>query len=159
MCFYCVRFGVRTAGIQMDWRGACRWTRTGRLTTSTPMSRARIWNRSSSRLWARVLRIASFYSDLNRSWRTLLTAAGLWWTGLHLQLKFIIYTHAEQFSAVIRFLVYYRVPPRSWKLMEFSKTIFQAWKLMENRDAKSNLKIVCHIQEFNFSVKYRGTTS
>jgi len=43
--------------------------------------------------------------------------------------------------------------------MEFSKTIFQAWKLMENRDAKSNLKIVCHIQEFNFSVKYRGTTS
>ena len=25
-----------------------------------------------------------------------------------------------------------RVPPWSWKVMEFRKTIFQAWKVMEN---------------------------
>jgi len=28
--------------------------------------------------------------------------------------------------------LYHRVPPWSWKVMEFRKTIFQAWKVMEN---------------------------
>ena len=71
------RFEARTVGVLMVWHVACLWTRTGRLMTSTPTSPALIWSRSSSRRWARVVRIGHFCSGWNKTWPSLFRLAGL----------------------------------------------------------------------------------